>query len=722
MNFPRRFTAISCAILFACSPDGWAQELKPSYSIHDRGQLRQFEISMDEVQSSDEGVSQKIRPRANVEEVRQHARSLSETSGKPVELVLYERGAPRNQFTRRVLTKDILVQLQPGTDAVALARTLGLQLRNQFSDTLVMLEAAETGGALTAAELLRAQPGVLSSEPQLAKQMQKRLVPNDTYFSQQWHLGNTGQNGGTAGTDVNITNVWNNYRGAGITIGILDDGIQLTHPDLVSNLNTNIDWDFNSNDNDPSPNLTEDFHGTAVAGMAAARGNNSAGVAGSAYESTLVGLRLVAGPSTDLMERNAMLHSNAVIFVKNNSWGPTDAVGILEAPGPLTQSALQEGATTGRGGKGTIYVWAGGNGGTIDNVNYDGYANSIYTFAIGAVSDRGLRTDYSEPGACLVVSAPSSSSGRQEITTTDLVGNNGYNFAGASGEIGDVSYTKTFGGTSSAAPLAAGVMAVILQANPNLGYRDLKEILMRSATKNSPATTGWTTNGSGIQINHDFGAGLINAGKAIELATNWSNLGTAVLLSQSQTNLALPIPDNDTNGVVRTFVVTNENFRVEYVTLAVTAPHQYYGDLAITITSPKGTSSRLSEKHNSVTNYSYNNWKFSTVRNWGENAYGTWTVRVADVAAVDLGTLNDLRLEIHGTRPEARLSIAQVSANREISLRVAAHGWNYGLQTSTNLTNWSQIGVFNITNNGFSKIIETNVSARSKFYRALLLP
>ncbi len=725
MDFFRRIAVALAvaAIILIPSPSISAAEIKGHCQIRDHGQLREFDVATDEVQSRFQRSPQKISPLATAEAVRQHAKKLSVTSGEEMEMVLYEKGAPRTEFSRRLLTKEILVQLRPGVDAQNFAKKSGLRFQRRFEGELVLLEATEAGGSLLAAEILRTQPEVISAEPQLAKQMQKKSLPNDAFFLRQWHLLNTGQNGGTNGIDVNITNVWNTYRGTGITIGIIDDGLQLTHPDLAPNVNTNIDFDFNYNDNDPSPS-SADKHGSCVAGVAGARGNNGIGVCGAAFESSLVGLRLVSLASTDSQEAAAMSHSNQVIFVKNNSWGPNDGVGVLEGPGPLTVNSLLDGVTTGRGGKGAIYVWAGGNGGNeSDNANYDGYANSIYTFAIAALADNGRRADYSEQGACLVVTAPSSSLGRQGITTTDLTGNNGYNSPSKTGEISDVDYTQTFGGTSSASPLAAGVIALILQANPNLGYRDVKEILMRSATKNNATDSDWRTNSNGIHFNHKYGAGLINAGAAIALETNWSNLGSLQQISLSQTNLAIAIPDNNTNGILRTFIVTNENFRVEHVTLTVTAPHKFYGDLAITLTSPRGTPSALAELHNnSVTNYSYNNWKFSTVRNWGEKANGTWTVKIADLAAADTGTLNDLQLNIYGSTPDARLALATTSTNRQITLRAAAPGWSYALQTSEDAITWTNRGVFSLTNNGISTLTETNFPPSQRFYRALLQP
>ena len=294
-------------------------------------------------------------------------------------------------------------------------------------------------------------------------------------------------------------------------------------------------------------------------------------------------------------------------------------------------------------------MWAGGNGGAAnDNANYDGYANSIYTLAVAAVSDQGQQADYSEPGACLVIAAPSSNTGRQGTTTADLTGNNGYNDASATGELADKNYTQTFGGTSSAAPLVAGIVALMLEANPNLGWRDVQEILIRSAVKNSPADADWSTNGGGFHFNHKFGAGLINAGAAVQLALAWTNLAPQMSVFSAQSGLSVPVPDNDANGITRTFDLSASHLRVEQVTVTASLTHAYRGDLAITLVSPDGTSSRLAEKHSDGGN-NYAAWTFSSVRHWGENSQGAWTVKIADLAASDAGTLTALRLDVYGT-------------------------------------------------------------------------
>jgi hypothetical protein len=254
---------------------------------------------------------------------------------------------------------------------------------------------------------------------------------------------------------VNVESAWNyggsgGVKGTGIRVAVIDDGLQTAHPDLSPNVDTVNDRDWNGNDGDPNPGVGDD-HGTACAGNVGARGNNALGVAGTAPEATLVGLRLTAAATTDAQEAAAMAWKNDLIQIKNNSWGPDDTGTLLEAPGPLTIAAFQTAVATGRGGKGTLFFWAAGNGADVeDNSNFDGYANRIETLAIGALDSLGERAAYSEPGANVVVCAPSDGNAPAlGITTTDRTGANGYNTA-TSATGGD--YANDFGGTSSATP------------------------------------------------------------------------------------------------------------------------------------------------------------------------------------------------------------------------------------------------------------------------------
>jgi subtilisin-like proprotein convertase family protein len=701
------------------------------YRINDHGQTRTFVLATNEVQVAGNRQPEAVTSAATAEAVRSHAEQLARARGREVQLVLYPEGRPRDEFSRRILTRNVLVKLERGVDAPALAKNSGATtaLRLDYLPEHFLFAAPGAGGALELAESLRKMPGVRSAEPQLARRAQKKGWPNDPYFSEQWHLANTGQNGGKPGVDINVTNVWLEYRGANICIGIVDDGLQYTHPDLAPNAVTNIDYDFNGKDADPAPDPDNwDYHGTQVAGLAAARGNNQIGVCGVAYEAKLVGLRLIALPETDAEDAAAMNHSNAVIHVKNNSWGAPDAEfggATLDGAGPLMRAAMAKGAAQGRGGKGVVYVWAGGNGGFDgENVNYDSYANSIYAIAVGVVNDHGQHAAYSEPGACLLVSAPSSDDIGQSITTTDLAGDDGDNNSGAWGDLSNTSYTRTFSGTSAATPLVSGVAALLLQANPNLGYRDVQEILLRSAAKVEPADADWRTNSAGIAHNHKFGGGLVNAQAAIHLATNWTCLGPVQTVSLPQSNLSIPIPDDYLAGVTRTFAFTNDNFRVEHLTLTMSAPHPAWGDLSVTVTSPKGLRSRLAQAHVSADPaYSYDGWTFSSVRHWGEEAKGAWTIKVADELPDDAGTLKSLELTLYGSSPAAALTLVMTNKNCQLELLAAAPGRRYDLEVSSNCLAWAKLATMTIAPSGQAIYSDTNAAAQgSRFYRAVLDP
>jgi subtilisin-like proprotein convertase family protein len=570
-------------------------------------------------------------------------------------MALYETGRERKASSRRLVTSGVLVRLQNPAEAAAIAARSGARAWKPaapLKDAVILSFDGNAGEALPAAEALRAMKGVLSADPILARQQTKRWTPNDPFFAYsasnagyQWHLKNTGHNGGAAGIDIDVETVWDTWRGSGIRIAIIDDGLQTAHPDLAGNVDTVNDYDWNGSDDDPSPSLA-DIHGTGCAGLAAGRGDNAAGVCGAAPEATLVGLRLISGPSTDETESAAFLHRNDIIHVKNNSWGPDDDGDVIEGPGPLGTAALAEAAASGRGGRGTITLWAGGNGrANGDDSNFDGYANSIYVIATGAVTDGGTQADYSEPGANLLITTPSSG-GAQATSTTDLTGSSGYNNGGG-GDFVSADYTNRFGGTSAASPLAAGAVALLLQSNPNLGWRDVKEILARSATKNHAADAGWFTNAAGFHFNDKYGAGLINIEAAVNLAAGWASPGPMVSHTVSSPG-AVAIPDNSAPGAEKTFVMTAANdVRVEQAAVAVDATHARRGQLEITLSSPAGTVSRLARPR--TDNRSGLAWTFTTPQFWGERSPGTWTLRVRDTANGNSGTLNSASLTLYGT-------------------------------------------------------------------------
>ena len=651
--------------------------------VADAGMVRNFRLAMDELYVRDpetgKGKGVAVASASDLVALMAQMEKVQAETGLVPELVMYEDGVERNEFTRRVVTRELMLESDSQATADQAAKSASLVFRDApaYAPGKFLYLAESSPEALAAWTQLEEQK-IVSSSLLLAKQQSKRAMPNDSLINQQWHLKFNNQSGAVLGTDLNIESTWAypingaGFRGRGIRIGIVDDGVQTAHPDFVGNIDTTNDKDWNGNDNDPNPGTT-DNHGTACAGDAAARGNNGIGVSGSAPEATLVGMRLIGGNATDTMEAEAMNYLPQLIEIKSNSWGPNDTGTILEAPGPLTLAALKNAVETGRGGKGTILMWAGGNGLTArDNSNYDGYANSIYTIAVGAFDSQSRQAYYSESGANLVITSPSDgATPALGKTTTDRTGSAGY----ASGD-----YAADFGGTSSATPTAAGVIALMLEANPNLGWRDVQEILMRSAKKVNLGDADWKTPIAPANINHNhkFGAGLIDAEAAVNMAKTWVNLGMQKSVVSTQSGLSVSISDNSTTGVTRSFDFSTSNFRVEHVTIKATIGTLPKGQLEVTLTSPSGTVSRLAEKHSDTINR-YTGWTFMTVRNWGENSRGTWTLRVADRTSGTVGTLTAAEVTIFGTDAVPTNSPPSVTLTQPASGSYVASGVNVAL-------------------------------------------
>jgi subtilisin-like proprotein convertase family protein len=469
---------------------------------------------------------------------------------------------------------------------------------------------------------------------------------NDPLLSSQWHLAARGIEPAAA----NVDPVWGTSTGAGVTVGIIDDGLQHAHPDLAAAYLTALSWDFNDGDADPSPSTagncstSANCHGTAVAGVAAARGDNAIGVSGAAPFASLAGLRLTSGAISDADMAAAFGHQPGLIHLVNNSWGPADNGRALDGPAPLAEAAIEQAATQGRGGLGRVFIWAAGNGAqNSDDCNFDGFANQRFAIAVAALADNGQPASYSEPCAALFVAAPSSG-GARGITTTDLVGPAGYSFD---------DYASTFGGTSSAAPLVSGVVALMLAANPALTWRDVQHVLARSSYRINPADPGWSV---GRFPHHErFGFGLVDADAAVSLARSWRAVLPEQAIAAGTRTLNVRVPDNNATGVQDSIVVatTCANLRVEHVEVELTATHPYRGDLQITLTSPAGVVSALSRVRPADSGDNFSAWRFRSVRHWGETAAGVWTLRLADRETFDVGTWNSWTLRIFGTQPPA---------------------------------------------------------------------
>ncbi len=478
----------------------------------------------------------------------------------------------------------------------------------------------------------------------------------DPLYIEQWHLKNTGQLGatGVAGTaleDMNVEPVWlamTPRKGTGIRIAVVDDGLEIAHEDLASNVAANsLSYNYLNGGSDP----TGGDHGTAVGGIAASRDFNGLGGRGAAPRANLVGYNLLQS-LTASNEADAMTRGSPNVHVNTNSWGPPDGNGTLDASSSLWRTAIASGLTSGRGGLGTIYTWAAGNGAPTDNSNYDGMANNRGVIAVAAVNDRGIKSSYSEPGANLWVSAPGGEfCSTHTITTTDRTGGTaGFNLTGTVGDYADRNYTKCMNGTSSATPGAAGAIALILEANPNLGWRDVRLILAQSARVNDAAdVTGWS-NTTPYSFNHKYGFGMIDADAAVTLAAAWPNVGPESTFTTALASPNLAIPDANATGVSNTIVVAGSGIaNIEFIEITFSAAnHTFSGDLDMTLTSQSGAISQLSTAHNCNPCTTYSGWVFGSARHLGEPANGSWTLTVKDLFALDTGTFQSWRLKFYG--------------------------------------------------------------------------
>ncbi|KAK5967801.1 Peptidase S8 S53 domain containing protein [Trichostrongylus colubriformis] len=291
----------------------------------------------------------------------------------------------------------------------------------------------------------------------------KQPDPNDPLWTDMWYL-NRAEITGNSKMDHNVKEAWDlGYTGRGVVVTILDDGLERTHPDIAPNYDARASYDVNDRDDDPMPRYEysdENRHGTRCAGEVAAIFNNSLCIVGIAYNARIGGIRMLDGDVTDAVEAASLGHNSDYVDIYSASWGPDDDGRTVDGPAKLTRAAFERGIREGRRGKGSVFVWASGNGGKdADSCNCDGYTNSIYTLSISAATENGNIPWYSEACSSTLASTYSSgATGEKMIVTTDL----------------HHACTNTHTGTSASAPLAAGIVALTLEANPDLTWRDLQ--------------------------------------------------------------------------------------------------------------------------------------------------------------------------------------------------------------------------------------------------------
>uniref|UniRef100_A0A6B2L0B9 P/Homo B domain-containing protein n=1 Tax=Arcella intermedia TaxID=1963864 RepID=A0A6B2L0B9_9EUKA len=458
------------------------------------------------------------------------------------------------------------------------------------------------------------------------------LPYKDPLLPTQWHLHNL-----TEPTDhvhINVIPVWRrNIHGRNATIAFVDDGIQYNHPDLFPNWLEKGNWNYNSRSSDVQPSIY-DFHGTAVAGLAVAYPDGQYCGVGVAPHAKFAAVVLLQDDlrHSDAMAAQALSHEYNSISIYSNSWGPEDDGLRKERPGPLTEQAIKMAIQKGRGGLGSLYVWAAGNGKeNKDNCNYDGYANNRYVATFGAVNSQGVSPRYSEPCSCLIGVLPSGD-GIDSMQTTDLLGTLGK----GSG------CNLKFGGTSAAAPLAAGIAALMLEANPRISWLDFQYILVMSAVKNDPLHPSWKMNGADFWTSHLYGFGIIDADRAVSIAEKWNHTLKELSYSYHSKDLQkFLLPE------IESSITVSEDITLHHVDVVVNIQHHCRGNLDIRLISPSYTISVFAEQHNDC-QADYNNWKFSSTFYWGESSAGKWKLKIVDSSPDPYSALVDWSLHLFG--------------------------------------------------------------------------
>lgn len=551
---------------------------------------------------------------------------------------------------------------------------------------------------------------------------------DDPLAGEQWHLVNSGQAAfaaqpGVSGEDLAMQGtLQGGPTGRGVRVAVVDTGLETCHTDLAANIEAGASHNFNvgpwagAASRDPFQPSSMGDHGTSVAGVIAAAASNGIGGRGVAPNARLRGYNLLSandwtGARVDSLGGSSVSPNSAEVDIFNMSFG---SLGYEGNPDPDTDVALyRNGVMNLRGGLGAIYVKAAGNGFTscrslprtvnaqigCISANSDSTNNLPYLIVIGGFNAAGKRASYSSVGANLWISAPSGEYGYDfpAIITTDQAGlSRGYDVLSPVGLALDGQlnpyghYISTFNGTSAAAPNAAGAIALLLEAHPDLTWRDVKHILAKTARRIDPDRSAvryglggaahllqrpwadrspegrarnwygfgpapyvlqlpWVVNAAGYHFHNWYGFGALAVDDALAYAASHQADGLGELIETSAFVVAdrEAIPDYSSSGMSQEVDVSGlpADSNIEAVTLAIDVTHPFTNDLGIHLISPSGTHSVLNPVFNDIlANDQDLDWQLLSNAFYGERPNGRWTLKVVDAAPGDAGHLDEWSL------------------------------------------------------------------------------
>lgn len=482
------------------------------------------------------------------------------------------------------------------------------------------------------------------------------MTPTDPLYAQQWHFSLIGD----------IERIWDEFDGTGVHIAVYDDGVQYAHPDLAPNYDASMHFTYLGVTYDGNASAADEVHGTSVAGIIAAQNSNGQGGTGVAHGVTITGVDVFDPTFTaNLTIEEAMIGWAANFDIMSNSWGWMPGYQnwkSLAASGSQLaryDSWYGDLVRDGRDGLGTIIVQAAGNDtrNAVDAVNV-----SRYTITVSATDRFGFVEDYSNFGSAILIAGPASA------VTTDRLGDAGYNASGTlDGDAFQRDYTSTFNGTSAATPTVSGVVALMLQANAGLGWRDVSNILAMSASLTGSDFGGpgtgfevgsWTSgatgtwNGGASAYHVSYGYGMVDAFAAVRMAEAWLTMhGSAQTSANEQHVTARNLTDVLIldNATVSSDVTVTQNIEVETIYVTVTINHSYASDMIIRLVAPDGRIFQLFDNEGGSTAFDGGKkWTFAVEGARGYGSAGTWSVEVADEVLGDTGFIGAVQLDFHG--------------------------------------------------------------------------
>ncbi len=387
------------------------------------------------------------------------------------------------------VTDQLIICAKQQKDIEAIAKRYPITFIRQLSKKLFLYRTTANAQTLQIANQISTERGIAFCHPNFLLKKEQRTA--DRYYTKEWHLKNREH----IGADINVKEAWHYTKGEGVLTAVIDEGIDIDHEDLKANIAGFANY------NDPDTNYpvskSGKWHGTACAGLLAAV-ENDIGVVGVAPKAKLIAVRYSdSDVARDIQAFNDLMKEGVAVI--SNSWG---SYTNLDAYNEIFKTL----ATEGRGGKGILIFFASGNDSkNLDEAGVDDESESPYVLSIAASTDRDEIASYSNYGSSVDFLAPGGTlSG--ELVTTDAMGEKGYT---------DWNYNFNFIGTSASAPIAAGVAALILSANPDLTRDEVIDIMKKSAEKigDYPYING---------RNDHAGYGRLDAGKAVKLARSYA--------------------------------------------------------------------------------------------------------------------------------------------------------------------------------------------------------